>query len=290
VDGRGREPPTLKFPRSPHRRSVLEQRFANLKRFFIRNRLAARSGLTLLAAGALLLGVVLGLPLVALHAAGAVISWVESKAGLTARQLTVDGLKHLRIGDVRQALAIPGRTALYDIDLGAARKRLIGVPWVAEATIRRIPPDRLDVSIKERMAAILWQSERTFYAVDSAGDVIARVDPALFADLFHVAGEGAATAAPALLDALARNPIVSNHVESAAFVGARRWDLHFDNHLVIELPDRGLTDALALVSRMITQEDLLDRDILILDLRDPGAPRLHLNRQAVMKPPAGQAT
>jgi cell division protein FtsQ len=291
VDGRGREPHALKAPRSPHLRSPYDRRIANLKRWLLRNRILVRLGVVLVAAGIFAGLMKFEMPARLIGFAEAVKTRLGGTAGLTVQRISIAGLDNLKTGDVRKALAIAPRTGLYDVDVGAARARLLANPWVADATILRVPPDRLHIAVRERIPTILWQHDKVFEAVDAAGAVIARVDPARYSDLYHVAGDGAAGAAPALIEELAANPIVAGHFRSAVFVGGRRWDLHFDNHLVIELPDRGLTQALAIVSRMITEEDLLDHDILVLDLRDLRAPRLRLKKEAARaKPMPGQDT
>jgi cell division protein FtsQ len=278
-------------PRSPHLRSPYDRRIANLKRWLLRNRILVRLGLALVAAGIFAGFMKLDVPDRLLGFAEAVKTRLGGSAGLTVRRITIAGLVNLKTGDARKALAIAPRTGLYDVDVGAARTRLLANSWVADATILRVPPDRLHILIRERVPAILWQHGKVFEAVDAAGNVIARVDPARYPDLYHVVGAGAPEAAPALIEELAASPIVAGHFRSAVYVGGRRWDLHFDNHLVIELPDRGLTQALAIVSRMITEEDLLDHDILVLDLRDLRAPRLRLKKDAAQaKPMPGQDT
>jgi cell division protein FtsQ len=291
VDGRGREPVALKTPRSLHLRSPFDRRIANLKRWLLRNRIPVRLGMVLVAAGILFGLVKVEIPGRLLAFCETLKSRLGGTAGLTVRRITIAGLDNLNTADMRKTLAIAPRTGLYDVDVGAARTRLLANPWVADATILRVPPERLHILIRERIPAILWQHDKVFDAVDAAGNVIARVDPARYPDLYHVVGAGAPEAAPSLIEELAANPIVAGHFRSAVFVGGRRWDLHFDNHLVIELPDRGLTQALEIVSRMITEEDLLDHDILVLDLRDPRAPRLRPKKEAArLKPMPGQDT
>jgi cell division protein FtsQ len=291
VDGRGRESVALRTPRSLHLRSPFDRRIANLKRWLLRNRILVRIGSVLVVLGLFVGLMKLEVPAQLLEFADVVKTKLGGTAGLTVRRITIAGLVNLKTRDVRKALAMAPRTGLYDVDVDAARTRLLANPWVADATILRVPPDRLHLLIRERVPAILWQHDKIFEAVDAAGNVIARVDPARYSDLYHVVGAGAPEAAPALIEELAAHPIVAGHFRSAVYVGRRRWDLHFDNHLVIELPDRGLTEALAIVSRMITEEDLLDHDILVLDLRDLSAPRLRLKKAAARaKPMPGQDT
>ncbi len=76
-------------------------------------------------------------------------------------------------------------------------------------------------------------------------------------------------------------PEVVKHVHFAERIGDWRWNLHLSNQLVIELPDQGLDKALAALTHMITKEGLLNRDVVVVDLRDPQRPRLRLGENAV---------
>lgn len=284
MDGRGRQSAALTKRRSPAARRSTE-----IKRFLLRNKWLARAGTGLAVAA-------LGAGLWAVDAPGRIVSlaigvksFAGRAAGLTVERVTIDGLAHLKQSEIRRALAIPKGKGLYDFDVAAARARILANPWAADVTITRLPPDRLHVAVRERVPAFLWQHGKVFEAVDAGGGVITRVDPNDHTDLFFVVGEGAAQAAPALLEELSKAPIVADHVRSSVFVGGRRWDLHFDNHLVIELPDRAISSALALASKMITEEDLLDREVAVLDLRNPDQPRLRLERTA-LKPKPGKDT
>src|SRR3712207_7603123 len=48
-------------------------------------------------------------------------------------------------------------TSLLFLDVAEARERLLANPWIAEATVQKLYPDRLALEIKEREAFALWQ-------------------------------------------------------------------------------------------------------------------------------------
>lgn len=270
-------------------RATSARRGMKLKRAIARHRLAVQAGAAGLVFATLFGAVKLGLPSALVSAGESAKSWAGRAAGLTIRDVTLGGLRNLKPKEVRTALALPSKTPLYDVDVAEARARLLQVAWIEDAAVYRVPPHRLHIQVKERVPAILWRDGKKSYAVEANGRVIDRVDPYEFEHLFQVEGRGAPEAAPDLMEALADVPIVERHVEYCEFVSGRRWDLHFDNHLVIELPDRGLPQALEILSRMITEENLLEHDILAVDLRNPGTPRLRLKKE-VAPPQRGRDT
>jgi cell division protein FtsQ len=59
-----------------------------------------------------------------------------------------------------QALAAPRmRGNFFDIDIGAAKAAVESVPWVRRASVRRVWPNTLEVSLEEHRAVAYWQGD-----------------------------------------------------------------------------------------------------------------------------------
>ena len=263
------------------RRTPRQRRIADFRRFLIRNRLLVRLAAVSFLAGVVAGAIVLGLPRALERSLEFVKTAFGTSAGLKVTVITVEGLKHLSQDDVAQALAISPQTSLLDVDVASARDRLLKLGWVKDATILRVPPNRLHVVITEYEPRILWQSHGRSFVADDAGRLISPAEPNVYGALFHVTGDDALSAAPELMKRLDAMPQVNNYVQFAERVGRRRWNLHLSNQLVVELPDQGLDAALAALTHMITTEDLLSRDIVAVDLRDLKVPRLRLGDDAL---------
>jgi len=80
----------------------------------------------------------------------AVVSW------LPIRQVEVSGVVHPEtLKSVRSALS--GLTGdLMTVDLEVAQKGLESLPWVRTATVRRVWPDSLSVTLEEHVPAAAW--------------------------------------------------------------------------------------------------------------------------------------
>ena len=58
-------------------------------------------------------------------------------------------------------------------------------------------------------------------------------------------------------------------VHDAVLVADRRWDLHLENGVTIKLPEKGVKEALAQLVKLNAESRLLDRDVVVVDLRLP---------------------
>ena len=93
-------------------------------------------------------------------------------------------------------------TPFLGIDLDAVARRVGRHPWIAQATVRRIPPDGLEIAIEERAVAAFVRVGGDFYLVDDTGEVMKRAESADAVDApVVVLAEGtpdAATVGPAV--------------------------------------------------------------------------------------------
>ena len=63
-------------------------------------------------------------------------------------------------------------------------------------------------------------------------------------------------------------------------VGDRRWDLIFYSGLRVQLPESGVAQALVQLDQYQADDQLLDRDVTVIDLRVPGMLSLKLGELA----------
>ena len=56
---------------------------------------------------------------------------------------------------------------------------------------------------------------------------------------------------------------------AAVLVSGRRWDLHLDNNVTVKLPEKHVREALAQLVALNQSEQLLARDVVVVDLRLP---------------------
>src|SRR3989442_3657120 len=76
------------------------------------------------------------------------------------RELEVDrGLKHTTRQEVEAA--VRGRLAgnFFAVELSGIRAAIEQLPWVRRVTVRRVWPDRIEVSVEEHVALARWGDE-----------------------------------------------------------------------------------------------------------------------------------
>ena len=100
--------------------------------------------------------VVFGLAALALLAA--TMAWAMRAPLFTLRSMALNGdLARSNLAAVR-AIALPRLSGnFFSFDLERGRAAFEAVPWVRQAVVRRVWPNRLAVTLEEHRAAALWQ-------------------------------------------------------------------------------------------------------------------------------------
>jgi cell division septal protein FtsQ len=124
-----------------------------------------------LAAAGLLLGLV--------YAAAFVVS---ESAVFRVNRVTVRGNSRLSTGEVLALVSDLKGDSVLTANLGVYRTRLVDSPWVADATLRRVLPGSVEITLRERAPIGLCRLLDRLYLVDATGTVIDEFGPQ-YADL-----------------------------------------------------------------------------------------------------------
>jgi cell division protein FtsQ len=267
-----------KRPRKPARRVSMPKKIAD--RLPVRqdsaNRLA-RWMFGLFAAGAVALAMVaLDVPGKIGQAAGEAIG----EAGFRVRSVDVQGIQRMDSKPVFQIALGQTSTAMPLVDVAAIREQLLHYGWVKDARVSRRLPDTLVIDIVERQPAALWQDEQRLSLIDAEGVVLDRVPISAMPDLPLLIGPGANARSRHLDSLLAAVPTLRPQLESANWVGKRRWDLNFQSGETVALPEgeQAAKAALEKFARLDKSTGLLGRGIVRIDLRIPGKMVVRLPR------------
>ena len=201
-------------------------------------------------------------------------------AGFGLSTVTISGRKYLSAAEIRQAAGIGPGTSLLFLDAVAAREGLLAVPWIADAQVRKLYPDRVDIEIVEREAFAFWQVKGKVQVIAEDGTVIAPVELAPRPDLPLVVGVGADKRAKGIVMLLARFPDIAAQTRAAVLVAERRWNLRMKNGIDVRLPEVDPAAALAELSGLDREKKLLSRDVVAIDLRLPDRITVRLSDDA----------
>jgi cell division protein FtsQ len=200
--------------------------------------------------------------------------------GFRIASIALTGQQQISREDVLTAAGITGRTSLLFLDAEAARKRLKANPWIAEATVLKLYPDRLQIGITERQAFALWQKNGRLSVIAEDGTVLEPFVARRFTGLPLVVGAGAQERAKGILALIGRYPDIGGSVAAAILVAQRRWNLRLKNGIDIRLPEGEVEKALATLATLDREKKLLSRDIAAIDLRLPDRVTVRLSDEA----------
>jgi cell division protein FtsQ len=192
-----------------------------------------------------------------------------NSVGFRISEVALAGQHEMSRTEILALAGITGRSSLLFLDAGQTRVRLLTNPWIAQAAVLKLYPDRLRIEIKERKAFALWQKEGRVYLIAADGTVLENDAPPRFAALPLVVGNGAEHSAQEFIDLLKRYPAIAKSVEASVLVAERRWNLHFKSGLEVLLPESHPETALQLLADLDRDKKLLSRDIVAVDLRLP---------------------
>ena len=111
--------------------------------------------------------------------------------GFNISQVALSGQHHLNREEILATAGVTGRASLLFFDVADARARLKTNPWIAEATVQKLLPDRLVISITEREPFALWQKAGRVGVIAGDGTVL---EPYVAAPLRRPAARGRAPA------------------------------------------------------------------------------------------------
>ncbi len=220
---------------------------------------------------------------------------LSAQMGFAVREVYAEGRVRTGQEALRTQLGIAVGQPILAVDPNAARARLEQLPWVEQAAVERMLPDRIEVRLVERQPLALWQRADRFALIDRGGEVIAPdiatleaiepdgTDPVVgYRQLRVLVGEQAPRHAAWLFALLSTEPALWARVAAATWVGDRRWTLRLDNRIDVLLPERNVLRAWRFLAQKARDDALLERAILVIDLRFlPNRLRLRLDPEAL---------
>jgi cell division protein FtsQ len=190
-------------------------------------------------------------------------------AGFRIAGVAFAGQKNVNREEILARAGISGTSSLLFFDVADARRRLMEDPRIADATILKLYPDRVQITIREREPFALWQKDKRVTVISGDGAVLEQYVSRSFVDLPFVVGKGADTQAKTFIALLDQYPDVRAKVRAAILIAERRWNLRLKNGLDVKLPETDVEEALERLVALDRDLKLTSRDITTLDLRLP---------------------
>jgi cell division protein FtsQ len=290
MDRGGRLSGTLSLRQTPESFAPPPSRFA----FFI-HRLAVRTGRWRVIRGIEIVFVTILLAATALYGAirgghaDAIIDSIHDiadavaqRAGFQSANVSIEGASRLARADILRIAGITESSTLFLTDADATRMRLLRNAWIAEATVAKLYPDRLEITIVEKKPFAVWQSRGNFFVIAKDGTVIDQLarERVRDAGMPIVVGEGAERRAQDFLAVLDRFPAVRGETVAAVLIAERRWNLRLKNGTDVRLPEEDADVALMRLVALDRDKHILSRDVSMIDMRLPDRVVVRLSDEA----------
>lgn len=207
-------------------------------------------------------------------AAGEVVTtYVAQTTGAVVEKIVVTGSVYTGKEELQTALGLKKGDSLVGFDASSARARIEQLPWVRLASVDRMLPDRVNVTIYEHVPLARLVAEGKIWVINKDGErIVADADNA-FPGLPLLEGEGAADHANELFANLSNWPQLLGQLREAQWVGGRRWDLRFVSGVVVQLPETdkvfSAQQALPLLAKLEEARHVLTLNAGEVDLRLP---------------------
>jgi cell division protein FtsQ len=218
---------------------------------------------------------------------GAISDWLKetrdaaaNAAGFRIAQISLSGEKEVSREQALRTAGVTGRASLLFFDADAARARLLANPWIADAAVLKLYPDRLQITITERQAFALWQENGNVNVIAADGTVLEPVVEDRYLGLPLVVGRGAERAAKDFIGLIDRHPVIRSALRASILVAERRWNLRLANGLDVRLPETDVEAALDRLAELDRDKKILSRDITAIDLRLPDRVTVRLSDSA----------
>ncbi|KZB70708.1 MULTISPECIES: cell division protein FtsQ/DivIB [Thalassospira] len=195
---------------------------------------------------------------------------LSAEFGMTVKNIEVSGREKTDTNALLAAIGQKPGTPIITFDVEAARERVEELSWVRSAKVERQLPDTLIVSIVERKPLALWQTEgRDHVLIDGDGEQLQNYELGDYLDLPVLVGDDAPKAAAEMLTTLQTIPHLYDQITGAQRIGHRRWNIQLANGMFIRLPEENMELAWQRLEMLDREHGILDRDVLIVDLRLP---------------------
>jgi cell division protein FtsQ len=231
---------------------------------------------------AIIIGGTVGLGFIIASLAGvpamaeAQVARIAADAGFEVRHVRVTGTRRMDERLVYARVLSQQSRAMPEVDVAALRADLMSLPWVKDARVSIQLPHTLAIDIVERTPHAVLEKPDRLVLIDGSGVELETVSREKAKGMLRLAGPGAGQQAGRLEKLLAAAPALGPQVESAEWVGNRRWNLTFKTGQLLALPEGDIEAATALVkfARLDGQNRLLGGKVLAFDMRSP--PRLYM--------------
>ncbi|MEX0284862.1 MAG: cell division protein FtsQ/DivIB [Paracoccaceae bacterium] len=206
---------------------------------------------------------------------------IQQRPEFMVNLMAIDGAGTNLSEDIREVVPLDFPISSWDLDVEQIRDTITGLNPVKSASVRVRPGGILQVDVVERQPVIVWRTRSGIELLDETGAHVARIASRKdHANLPLIAGKGADGHVVEALDLMTTARSLGARVRGLVRIGERRWDLVLDRGQRIMLPPERPVRALERVLAVNEVQDLLERDVAVVDMRLGQRPTIRMTKAA----------
>ncbi len=206
---------------------------------------------------------------------------IEERPEFMVNLLAIDGANDAVAADIREIIPVEFPITAFDLDLEDLRANIAQMDAVDSVDVQ-VRSGILQINVTERVPALVWRTYEGTALLDATGHRVASIAAREErSDLPLVAGDGADVAVDQALEIIAASGPLLARVRGLERIGERRWDLVLDRNQRILLPEDNPVAALERVIALNKAQDMLARDLTVIDMRNGQRPTIRIADNAI---------
>ncbi len=189
-------------------------------------------------------------------------------AGFKVKNIFVEGRNHVDADLIKALVNMEKDDPIFAFDPSTVQAMLQTVPWVRAARVERRLPDTIYISLEERKPFALWSRDGKLGLIAEDGTLLSEANLAEYQNFLILTGTNAPQKASDLITLLSAQPDIKQRLESASWVGDRRWDLLLKCGTIVRLPEEDTALALSRLVDAHKKDGLMDTALQTIDLRE----------------------
>lgn len=207
---------------------------------------------------------------------------IEERPEFMVHMMAIEDASSPVAADVREVLSLDFPMSSFDLDLDEIKSTVEGLNAVASASVHIRSGGVLSVAVAERMPVAVWRNADGLQLIDAEGHPVQGLAMRTERpELPLLVGKGADRAITEALDLFQRTAPLQNRLRGLVRVGERRWDLVLDNDQRVLLPEDAPAIAFQHVLKLDAEDSIFDRDVSVIDMRNPARPVLRLGNTGI---------
>ncbi len=189
--------------------------------------------------------------------------------GFKVENFEISGRKNLPKKRLESLVGYQRGDSIFNFDMTAHRLKIAKEPWVKNVIIKRILPNTIRIQITERIPLAYWHKGKNIFISYSDGYTQLIQKSKQFDHLYTISGKNAPKNFPSFITEFKDYSNILKVTRAFCYVRCYRWNLILNNGLTVKLPETNVSQALTTLKKLLDNYKLIDKKIIVIDLRDP---------------------